>query len=109
MENILCLSSQIGGCRPALCDRERIAILEQACRISEAAYPEFDHCVCHSPMADIHLLLFRLYSEEGQCEAALEALRKAFMHGKAIDEIEDSVVTQTSPLFKGYEFDMRKT
>lgn len=109
MENTLWLSSQIGWCRPALSNRERIAILEQACRISEAAYPEFDHCVCHSSMADIHLFLFRFYSEEGQCEAALEALRKAFMHEKAIDESEDSVVMQTSPLFRGYEFDMRKT
>lgn len=109
MENILWLGSYMGGCNPTLENHEKISVLEQLCKIADATYPKFDCCVCHSSMADICLLLFRFYSEEERYDEALGALRMAFMHEKAIDEIEDSVVRQTSPLFDGYEFDMRKT
>jgi len=109
VENILWLSSRIGAYRPTLNREDRIAVLEQACRIADAAYPDFDHCVSHSSMAEINLLLFRYYTEEGAYPMAREALRKAFMHEKAGDDVADCVVTQTSPIFRGNTFDMRKT
>ena len=109
LENILWIIAQIGAYREKLSNRDRISVLEQGCRIADAAYPDFDHCVCHSSMADIYLLLFRFYSEEGERTAAREALRKAFMHEKAVDKVADSVVTQTSVVFRGNVFDMRKT
>lgn len=109
IENILWIIAQIGAYRTTLNNRDRISVLEQACRIADAAYPDFDHCICHSVMADIYLLLFRYCSEECEYDAAREALRKAFMHEKAIDEAVDSVVTQTSVIFRENAFDMRKT
>jgi len=109
VENILWLISQIGAYNPTLNNHDRISVLEQACKIADAVYPEFDHCICHSSMADIYLLLFRYYSEESKYEHALESLRKAFIHGKAIDEIYNCVVMQTSSIFMGYEFNMQKT
>ncbi len=106
-ENILWLILQIGAYNPALNHRDRIAVLEQACRIADAVYPEFDHCICHSSMADIYLLLFKYHSEEGEWSAARQALRKSFMHEKALDEIQNDVVTQVSAIFRGNKFDMR--
>ncbi len=109
MENILWLISQIGAYNPALSHRDRISVLEQACRIADAVYPEFDYCVCHSSMADIYLLLFKYHSEEGEWNAARQALRKSFIHEKALDEIQNDVVTQASAIFRGNKFDMRNT
>lgn len=109
LENILWLISQIGAYHPALHRRDRIAVLEQACRIADAAYPDFDHCICHSSMADIYLLLFRYHSEEDERKAACQALRKSFMHEKALDDIQNDVVTQTSAIFRGNKFDMKNT
>lgn len=109
LENVLWVISQIGAYKPTLNRSERIAVLEQACQIADAAYPEFDHCICHSTMADTYLLLFKYYSEENMYDFALKALQKAFMHEKSIDEIQNNLVVQKSAIFRGNTFDMRRT
>jgi len=107
MENLLWFSCQIAVQRTELTNAERIEILERMCTAAEAIYPDFDHCVCHSVMADIYLSLYRYHSEEGQVSAALDALELCFKHEKALDETDDSVVEHTSVLLRGHTFDMR--
>lgn len=107
MENLLWFSCQIAGQRTELTNAERIEILERMCTAAEAIYPDFDHCGCHSVMADIYLSLYRYHSEEGRVSAALDALDLCFKHEKALDETEDSVVEHTSVLLRGHSFDMR--
>ena len=109
LENILWMISQMAAHKPNLHRCDRISVLEQACRIADAAYPAFDHGVCHSSMGDIYLLLFKYYSEENMCDHALAALRKAFVHEKVLDEISDCCITQQSAVFRGNIYDMRKT
>lgn len=109
VENVLWFICQIAAKRTVLNNTERINILNNACIIADAIYQDYDHCICHSIMADVNLLLFRFYTEEGDNIAALEALKRTFAHEKAIDECGDSVVTQTSVILRGNTFDMRKT
>ena len=109
IENVLWFSTQIAAWRTTLDVSERIEILEKASTIGDTVYSENDYCVCHSIMADIHLLLFRFYSQTKKYDQALKSLRRAFVHEKSIDEISNSVVTQTSTILRGNKFDMRKT
>lgn len=109
MERMLWLACCIAHHRPSLTRAERIQILEQACTIVRAAYPDFDCGICHSPTSDIYLLLFVFYSEENQTARALAALREAFRHAKAIDDCENDVIRHTSPLLKGHIYDMNTT
>ena len=109
IENILWFLSQIAARRDSLDVFERIEILVRAASIGETCYPEGDFCVCHSVMADIHLLLFRFYSQVEKYDEALISLKKAFEHEKAIDDIVNDVVLQSSVIFRGNDFDMRKT
>lgn len=109
IENVLWFSSQVAAWRTTLDISERIEILEKASIIGDTVYSENDYCVCHSIMADIHLLLFRFYSQTNNYAQALKSLRRAFIHEKAIDDISGCVITQSSVILRGNKFDMRKT
>ena len=109
MERVLWLTCRIAVQRRGLTNADRIRILEQACVMAHAVYPDFDYGVCHSSMEDIYLVLFRLYSEERQTEAALRALREAFRQAKALDDCSNEIITHSSPLLRGHTFDMTTT
>lgn len=109
IENVLWFSAQIASQRTKLDVSDRIEILEKASLIGETVFDKNDYCVCHSVMADIHLLLFRFYSQTKDYDQALKSLRKAFTHEKSIDEISNSVITQSSIILRGNKYDMRKT
>ncbi len=109
MERMLWLTCRMAVQRTALKQEERICILEQMRLAANTLYPNFDFGLCHSSMEDICLVLFRLYSEEGQTEKALCALEEAFRHGKALDDCGHGVITYTSPLMRGHTFDMSNT
>ncbi len=108
-ERMLWLICCIAVDRTALTTADRIQILENACTMADAIYPDFDHGICYSSMLEIYLALFRLYSEEQQTIRAIEALTNAFRHAKASDDCNFSVVTHTSPLLRGHTFDMTTT
>lgn len=109
MERVIWLACRIAHYRPSLTRAERIQILEQTCAVVRAVYPDFDCGICHSAASDVYVLLFKFYSEENQTERALAALREAFRHAKAVDDIENEVICHTSPLLKGHTFDMNNT
>ena len=109
MERMLWLTCRMAVQRTALAHDERIGILEQMRTAANVLYPDFDFGMCHSSMEDICLVLFRLYSEEGQTEKALNALEEAFRHGKALDDCGHGVIKYTSPLLRGHTFDMSDT
>lgn len=108
-ERMLWLISCIAVNRTNLTTADRIRILEDACLMADAIYPDFDHGVCHSSMSDIYLTLFRLYNEEQQPTQAIEALTNAFRHAKALDDCTFHVITHTSPLLRGHAYDMTTT
>ncbi len=94
--------------RQGLTSAERIDILERTLTVADAVFPDFDCDVCHSGLADACLALFRLYSELGQDDTALDYLERAFRHDRAIDEIENEEIVHTSTLLRGSRYDMRK-
>lgn len=109
MERVIWLAGHIAHYRSSLTRAERIQILEQICTVVRAVYPDFDCGICHATVSDVYFLLFVFYSEEMQTERAIAALREAFRHAKAVDDIENDVICHTSPLLKGHTFDMKST
>ena len=107
MELLLWVICRTACHRASLTPTERICILEQACTAANALYPDRDFGICHSTLVDIHLALFRLYSEEKRTEKALHILKEAFRLSKADDDIYYEVITYTSPLLRGYTHDMK--
>ena len=108
MERVLWQMYCIAVQRQGLTAEERIGILERTLTVADAVFPEFDCDVCHSGLADACLALFRLYSEAGQDDTALDYLKRAFRHDKAIDDIDNEEIIHTSPLLRGSRYDMRK-
>ncbi|MBR5870616.1 MAG: helix-turn-helix transcriptional regulator [Clostridia bacterium] len=108
-ELLLWFLCQIAVYRNGLTVRERIDVLKGACDVGHAIFPDGDFCVCHSVMADIYISLYRYYSEEGNYEAALNALEQCFAHEKALDDLVNDEVVHTSPALRGHAFDMRTT
>ena len=108
MERLLWEMHCIAVQRQGLSDAERIDILKRTLAVADAVFPDFDCDVCHSGLGDTCLALFRLYSERGENDTALDYLERAFRHDRAIDEIENEEIVHTSPLLRGSSYDMRK-
>ena len=109
MERLIWLACRIGVQRSALSTDDRIRALEQARAAAHAIYPNFDFGGCHSSMADTCLCLFRFYTDSGRINEALDALRDAFRHEKALDDCCNDRIVHTSPLLRGHTFDMKAT
>ncbi len=108
MERVLWQMYCIAVQRTGLTAEERIEILEHTLAAADAVFPDFDCDVCHSGLGDTCLALFRLYSELGKDDTALDYLERAFRHDRAIDEIENEEIVHTSLLLRGSRYDMRK-
>lgn len=108
MERVLWEMYCIAVQRQGLTDAERIDLLERTLTVADAVFPDFDCDVCHSGLANTCLALFRLYSEAGQDDTALDYLERAFRHDKAIDDIDNEEIVHTSLLLRGSRYDMRK-
>ena len=108
MERLLCEMYGIAVLRQGLTDSERIDILERILTVADAVFPDFDCDVCHSVLGDACLSLFRLYSERGEDDTALDYLERAFRHDRAIDETDNEEIVHTSVLLRGSTYDMRK-
>ena len=109
MERLIWLACRMGVQRSVLKTSDRIRVLEQIRSAAHAVYPDFDFGICHSSMADTCLCLFRFYTESGRTTEALDALRDAFRHEKALDDCSNDEITHTSPLLRGHTFDMKTT
>ena len=109
MERMTWLACRIGVQRSVLSLHERIQVLEQARSAAHAIYPDFDFGICHSSMADVCLCLFRFYTESGCTAEALNALRDAFRHEKALDDCAHDTIVHSSTLLRGHSFDMKTT
>ncbi len=83
--------------------------LENILKIAECVYPDFDCDVCHSALADICFALYKRYTAIGNKNKALDYLELAVRHERELDETDDIVIRYTSPFFKGFTYDMRKT